>query len=281
MTGFQNFTNIFAATQRAHMEYFDGLNPPKKCIGTGFWVMTERNNLLFVTNRHNVDASLSLSTEKYSLTKFEVDNRLIKQSTNQIYQDTDLLDITKWTKYTCGEEINNSCPDVIVFLMPIDCKFSIPADGDYGNAHIPQGILANSDFINNSLQAGDSCHFIGFPGLQRINPKYDLPISRNCNISSLPTIDYHLESGTKTSDTCLVNGLSFGGSSGSPVFSYPKGIKIGAGLKYSGNGNSYVEPRLIGIMSGHWDEQYTKEHTGLSYFTKSTSILKLIEAHGL
>ena len=58
-----------------------------------------------------------------------------------------------------------------------------------------------------------------------------------------------------TTETCLVNDLSFEGSSGSPVLTYPKGIKTGNGLI----GGNYIEPRLIGIMSGHWDDKLSKD----------------------
>ncbi|MFX9181044.1 hypothetical protein ABTN76_20040, partial [Acinetobacter baumannii] len=80
--------------------------------------------------------------------------------------------------------------------------------------------------------------------------------------------------------TCLVTGLSFGGSSGSPVFTYEVGFNCPEGIKYSGR---YVEPKLIGIMSGHWFDKIPEKfnHKGISYFTKATSILSLIADYGL
>jgi hypothetical protein len=45
--------------------------------------------------------------------------------------------------------------------------------------------------------------------------------------------------------------------------------------------NSYVKPKVLGIMSGHWWDEEPPEgmfyHSGLSYFTRSTAILELID----
>jgi hypothetical protein len=71
------------------------------------------------------------------------------------------------------------------------------------------------------------------------------------------------------------------------VFTFERGIKTGEGL----DGGRYTEPQLIGIMSGHWNEgepgpsgnnmASKKSHSGLSYFTKSSAILDLIEKNKL
>ena len=72
----------------------------------------------------------------------------------------------------------------------------------------------------------------------------------------------------------LVSGLSFSGSSGSAVISHEKGIRLGVGL----SGSNYVEPKLVGIMSGHWwndEKQDAFQHSGLSYLTSSIAIIDL------
>ena len=70
----------------------------------------------------------------------------------------------------------------------------------------------------------------------------------------------------------LFRSLSFSGSSGSPVISHEKGIPGISG---------YVEPKILGIMSGHWWDEEPESgmffHSGLSYFTRVTSIRELVE----
>jgi hypothetical protein len=77
----------------------------------------------------------------------------------------------------------------------------------------------------------------------------------------------------------LVSGLSFSGSSGSPVFNHPKGSSPGGNVV----DRSYVPSKIIGIMSGHFwenpdDPPEMFRHSGLSYLTQSTAILALIAA---
>jgi hypothetical protein len=102
----------------------------------------------------------------------------------------------------------------------------------------------------------DSLFFVGFPGRLRTGATYDLPIARSCTIASIPQIDYSMEDKTiLTSNTCLVGGLSFGGSSGSPVFMEKNG-----------------QIELLGIMSGHLPSDvigsdWPNQHPGLSYLT--------------
>lgn len=112
----------------------------------------------------------------------------------------------------------------------------------------------------------DHLYFVGFPGKLRKSPKYDLPIVRSCTLASFPYVDYSEEDDSiATQETCLVEGFSFGGSSGSVVIRET-------------NGN----PEIMGIMTGHfWENSWGKSHAGLSYFTKSSSISNLITQNGL
>jgi hypothetical protein len=132
-----------------------------------------------------------------------------------------------------------------------------------------------------TLQITDGASFIGYPGL-RGRPWWDqaaeLPIARIATIASIPTTEYRNDA-VKTTDVMLVSGLSFSGSSGSPVFNHPKGSPAGGNAA----DRSYVPSKIIGIMSGHFwenpdDPPEMFRHSGLSYLTKSTAILALIAA---
>ncbi len=126
----------------------------------------------------------------------------------------------------------------------------------------------------------DAASFIGFPkpdGQPWWDTRANEPIARMMSIASLPRqafVNTNLGL-TGEEDVVLANGLSFGGSSGSPVILHSKGIKLSGPL----TGGDYVPAKLIGIMSGHrMDGSKVPPmlaHTGISYFTRSTSVLEL------
>jgi hypothetical protein len=264
--GFNNFQKMLAIVQKIHITFRDDIGNSKSGTGTGFWVKTNREKFIFVTNKHNIDPSLNEEYKRLSLRNLILDFRSSDSSDPAL--SIIKHDITYWKIY---KNESPDSPDVAIiefggFLMP---NLSLP--------WLPQSYLANEEYFINELEFGDPCHFTGFPGNARNQSKYDFPILRSCFISSWPRIDYFEEDRhLKTSEIFLVNGLSFGGSSGSPVFSYERGIKVGEGL----TGGQYRESRLVGIMSGHWNEK-NNTHSGLSYVTKSSAILDLIEKNNL
>lgn len=273
---------IFSVVQKINITFVSGIGNVKNVVGTGFWIYSNNNKMLFITNKHNLVPGMH-GFDDYRLVALKIDYRHFNPSLQMPFADTYDLDATDWEKYY-GEDSDS--PDIAILKMPEGLQMINPTD-PHVHPYCNESLLAEASFYQHSLKVGDNCHFIGFPSHQRDNPLFDLPISRNCNISSLPLIDYYLENvrGVKTKEICLVGGFSFGGSSGSIVFSYPKGLKLGAGLSMSG-GSNYVVPRLIGVMSGHWSEPVSdyfnkSAHTGLSYFTKSTAILDLMQKNNL
>ena len=129
--------------------------------------------------------------------------------------------------------------------------------------------IAHSEYFNNELKPVDSVTFVGFPkgDFDLLN---NLPIARNANIASAPHLRFKNEA--VEGDLILVAGMSFGGSSGSPVYSLPVG---NPGLGFG----RVLIPKLIGIMSGHLNGE--RGHKGLSYFVKSTKISDTIKEHNL
>jgi hypothetical protein len=124
----------------------------------------------------------------------------------------------------------------------------------------------------------DAASFIGFAGnkdSQWWDQLWRLGIARTVNIASVPGIPF-THADLKTSDVTLVAGLSFSGSSGSVVILHEKSLKVGDGLVNP----HYVPPKVIGIMSGHWWDIGAEPglflHSGISYFTRSSSVLSLL-----
>ena len=252
-------------------------NPLKKVTGTGFFVSNDKNRLFFITSKHNLDPSLKLGNDTtYKLTKISL--RLRKK------YDSFLLLETKWIPLKNCDSIKHSlCCDVsAIYNFEIDDSEKINIH-EYQPNPFPFSEIADSGYFNKNISMMDQASFIGFPGEKNgwWDQEGDFPIARTVNIASYPKKAFKNAS-VKTGDAVLVSGLSFSGSSGSPILFHQKGIFINPSQNIEIKNDGYVPPKIIGIMSGHWwDETSTPEmfkhtHSGLSYFTKSTAICDLI-----
>jgi len=269
---------IFAVT-RLKVRFEDGLNAPIAISGTGFWIKSNRNKQLLITNKHNLDPKLKLgSATRYSLTHVEV--QLRKIGLNQHFEETEFVPISNVAN--CIKFSSNA--DCAIIVEPQYVNRPV----DYSHNNIMQNDIAEQSLLNDKVQMMDIASFVGFPGDNRTewwDQRWNLPVARLVNISSWPSIPY-TNVDVITADTMLVSGLSFSGSSGSPLFLHQKGLKPTTGDIII-NDDNYVEPKILGIMSGHWwlDEANTpqlfKRHSGLSYVTRSTSILDLINQYSL
>lgn len=146
--------------------------------------------------------------------------------------------------------------------------------------------LGDLRFVRDELAPMDTCYFIGFPGTKKSQtksrktlPHYDtvhgLPIARQAIVASMTTKFFENQDLTAAMATRLVSGLSFSGSSGSPVFTPALGIPPNDLIT-----GPYREAKLVGIMSGHLttDAKIADyEHAGLSYFASSSVVLDLIK----
>jgi len=260
---------VAARVTRIRTAFNDDIgNPAKIGTGTGFWLKTEEDKYLLVTNRHNVDPHLLFNDpDGWKLTSVEVELRWV--------EDEDANDPTKGhTDFLKVSDFESR-----LFLSLNDCALlADPFDerpqqyAHQGMSHFQEQDLAAEQDLADEMVMLDPVFFIGFPNTWW-DQQRTLPIARTANVASMGTYHNHA---IKTGDVCLVTGLSFGGSSGSPVVKTPK--HIGAG-----HFDSYFQPpRLVGVMSGHFpfkeqDCPGMPLHAGLSYFTRSTSIIQLVE----
>lgn len=245
-------------------------------MGTGFFLLKD-NDLILVTNRHVVQPWYSHNEYNgYSITKFEIESY-------QKYDDDGIPIDFKCTSISNYDEFmfsNNIYDDVACLINPKGGEFII-------SSHIPYDYLADKEWINNKLCVCDSIAYPGFPMFyDKIN---NSPIFRMGTIASDPRFDYSGSEDGKSSDRIAYEGFSSGGSSGSPVFATQRGYRLGSGLVDEGNG-FYRESKLIGINAGHYSDYNpiiingntessisSKQHSGISYFYKSTIIRKIIE----
>lgn len=254
---------------RLGAQFADDIGNQKTISGTGFWLL-DGNDDIFVTNKHNVDPTIIFGDDtNLKLNRFEIELRL--------FQDNLPTSSTKFFEVINVSLCIKRAPsaDVAVIRNP---SYSNPTDQYRHGRVLKVGDLADQRFLEDKVQIMDVASFIGFPG-KGMNKWWDqawnFGIARSVNIASLPGIPF-AHSDVKTTDVTLVSGLSFSGSSGSVVILHEKSIKPGAGLANP----SYVPPKILGIMSGHWPEPGPTPamflHSGLSYYTRSTSIINVL-----
>ncbi|WP_409478694.1 hypothetical protein [Pseudobdellovibrio sp. HCB154] len=262
-------------------EYSSGKNiQPKRCRGTSFVMsaMAPGKNVpsgqsFLVTNRHNVDyyAFGGDNPDDLRLTKIIVHLR---------WRNGD-------EPIVCRVEIE---PDALIWIDPnpyndialIEFKYKKidnPAGPVYMRGNFWENRVSGDTSIDR-LPLGGRLFFIGFPG-HMWDHRNSLPILREAVVSSDAHFDYSAKN-QPNARRVLVSGMSFSGSSGSPVF-------------YQGLEGLLI---FIGVMTGHFAIQTTKgvltwhleaeeldsgapnnhgSHAGLSYFIKSSVILDIRE----
>lgn len=267
---------------RLKTTFVDSLGNKPKGIATGFWVLTEIGNRIFVTNKHSLDISMKYSSkEKFDFIALELELR--KKKNDNFMPETEFFYVSlEATKIIYGEKT-----DLALIVNP-------GLQGDIRNFGVQ--FLKLSDwgpdeefFIKRSRIASD-VSFVGFP-MNLFDSKWKLPIARHAIIASVSEI-YFSHDNISSEGIILVSGLSFEGGSGSPVFSSSRGQRINCDVGFV-ESDDYCPQKLLGIMTGHLqlqsetkeyitkkEESFTR-HTGLSYFTKSLYLINLIKNNNL
>jgi hypothetical protein len=281
MTGFSQ--DVAFAIARIRTEFIDDIGNKKSGTGTGFWVEVTPGRNVFVTNKHNVDPVLFVRNIH---DRFFTDNcQLIEVS----------IELRHFPSNDQGKHFSsdtqffavNSFESCLQCHQTADCAILLaPTFKDLAADYEPCSIvkkeqhLAEKSWLETKMMMMDMASFIGFPGKGGRawwDTEWNLPIGRFATIASRSDIPFTNQQ-IKTANVTLVSGLSFSGSSGSPVILHEKGIQVNVAHFSGGN---YTPPMIVGIMSGHVNEKDPDlpellQHTGLSYFTRSDSILELL-----
>lgn len=232
----------------------------KDINGTCFFVKNTNDEIFLITNRHMLDFYYNRQNER----SFNIS--YIKATGKKYSPTTDLPDseisLNIIPNITFDEDVNN---DVVCIKNP-----RVLNSGDVTISYtISNALLANEEDFQKRLSI---CDFLAFPGYP---PGYDLggnrPILRTGTISSDPRYDYSYDDNER--GACVAyEAFSFGGSSGSPVFAVQKGPEPGPGISFPG----FRRLMLVGINAGHLQLGADGQHSGISYFYKSTVIDRLI-----
>jgi len=227
----------------------------EKKYGSGFFV-TRGSKIFFITNRHMV--AFIQSDNNFFLRQFVAENRYCRTSS------------------TLPTEIGTySFRDSDCFVFPDDPKIDLACYQLLPNNietrekgtlafYVPFDFLADDAFLQ-QLSICDSIALSGYPHKKE-------PVLKTGTIASDPRFDYIVDENTSGSIVAY-DGFSSDGASGGPVFSFQKGIAVAPPLS-----GFYREAKCIGINVGHYQNTAfgVELHTGISFFLKSTEIIKLI-----
>lgn len=257
---------IFSVTQ-IKMAFHNEIGEVRSAVGTGFFLRTEAGTPVFVTNKHNLDPSLMLGPN-YTLSSVSI---LLRE-----YDDTNFTKKTKFVDVDIlhSNIIHSQDEDVSAIIAP--SFINQPPSFNFYTINRKDN-LADQTFFESKVFIMDLVSFLGYPG-KGASKWWDLSwnssIARLGSIASWPHEPF-TNPDIKTTDVTLVTGLSFSGSSGSLVMLHEKGIPPGVITD-----TRYTPEKIIGIMSGHWWESEKEpkmfHHSGLSYYTRSTAIIKLL-----
>lgn len=262
---------------RLEAHFVDEIGNSKMIAGTGFWMSSPCDKAVFITNQHNLVLGYYKEEYKnYSLKNLEIELR--------DYSVNKFSPIPKMFPVFSYESILSPMADVAILH---DVKFSGPLENFRSITPNALQWLADDSFFQNYCGITQEISFLGFP-----HGKYDedgnLPIAGHAIFASIPNRSFKNQH-IKTEDIVLVDGRSFKGSSGSPVITFPRGLSIRVDRGGPVKTGDYCPQKIVGIMSGHlhqdgrWiaDIDQKREdflnHSGKSYFTRSTSILKLFD----
>lgn len=240
---------------------------PVDAFGTAFFLRNKRDELSLVTNRHMIDLQYPVPHPEHP------DHRLHqlllrgKQSLGSPALPTANIEAA----LSLDAEILTSpthANDVACVIKPK--LFMVSPRSGMIDFHIPYDWIATKDDFDNKLSV---CDFVAYPGYPEWHDTLnERPILRTGTLSSDPRADY-ARGGVYSGECVAFEAFSSGGSSGSPVFALQKGIQPGPGLKFP----AFRRPLFIGINAGHMRAAENNEHSGISCFYKSTTILDIID----
>ena len=77
---------------RIKSSFEDSIGNTPTGYGTGFWCLTEKQNKIYVTNKHNVDCNIKFRSKKlFDLTDIQIELR--KNKENRFFSETEFFSV--------------------------------------------------------------------------------------------------------------------------------------------------------------------------------------------
>jgi hypothetical protein len=258
---FHSLDQRFLYTAHKIVVTFNDYGLPKTGQGTCFFVDRADGRVALVTNRHVLDAGYkNRAKSHWTISRVRISGFLPPDFRN--FECTVLLEPATFP--------TSQLEDVAAATVIKTIEGSWLGHVNYGVQNIPREMLLSEDDFS-QLFLADIVLFPGFPGWH--DQLEGRPIMRRGSLSSDPKHNY-LGPGMQVGGRVLAyEAFSFGGSSGSPVFLAPFGVRLND--EQPGN---YRPPKLIGVNGGHLlTRDGNRHHSGISYFFRSTIISELLQ----
>jgi hypothetical protein len=263
---------------RAQVLFADSAGAEKSILSTGFWLLTRCKREVFVLNRHTLDVGYQRDEYKdFSLKRIEIELRDISFGKD--------CPISRMCLVGSYEHVYSEDADVVILF---DIQFGDKPEGFSWQCLNASEWLADDAFFKKYCGITQEISFVGFP-----HGKYDeeghFPIAGHAIVSSVPTRSFKSRF-IKSNDIILVEGKSLSGSSGSPIITFSRGLRVNVDVGGPVETADYCPQKLLGIMSGHLEHEGNQffhpnprlvdslNHSGKAYFVRSTSILKLLDS---
>jgi hypothetical protein len=231
--------------------------------GTCFFVYVD-NFPYLVTNRHVIDPSYK--EPKYKNLKMK-DLLIEGYFTDELWHQVRVNNCTFFTPEKWDEDLV-----VAILLGNQTMSPSPPAEKNLWPRvnGFDQTTIASQSWLDSNLKVCDAVAFPGYPPFHDWNGIR--PIMRMGSIASDPTSDYCWESGQSPARRVAYEAMSFNGSSGSPI------IVTQTELDPNRPGQVHRTFKIVGVNAGHVkvDQDQSKQHSGISYFFKSSAVDDLL-----
>lgn len=234
--------------------FFDDSGNEKSSSGVAFFLNANGGKIYLVTNRHVLDAGYSDQRKAYWALK--------------------RINISGYCRDTFHPFKISIAPENLIFPNNENEDLSILNLSDiYRNGDIPDVTMINISYLARleDYKSVDISDVVAFPVY---HGETDHPVMRTGWVASDPSRDFIGHGLRNEARRIAIEGFSWGGYSGSPVFTLDRGISAGDGITYGGG---FRGSKLIGVNAGHIKvADGSGAHAGLSYLIKSSVILELI-----
>lgn len=245
--------HLYSATKVS--VYFEEYGNQKSASGTAFFLKTRAGKLYLVSNRHVFDAGYSDTRKK---------NWTLVKVVAAGYCDGSFLPF----------EISFIPPKI---LFPINEHEDVAAL-DLSAVNIEGTVPGNVIQVEESYLAADAdfpevdiSDIVAFPVYHGTSNQ---PVIRTGWVASDPSENFIGHGLNGNARRIAIDGFSWGGYSGSPVFTLDRGLQSGAGVTYGGG---FRGSKMIGVNAGHIKvADGSGAHAGLSYLIKSNVLIELL-----
>lgn len=234
-------------------------------VGTGFFVKKD-DTLFFLTAAHVIGETHTqpLKRKDKVIKSCKLEVFVVNFETSAYHQKANEIQCKPDDFVVCQNENDLACVHI-----PINSDISYLRYVNFKD-------LATETELDN-YNAGEPTYLSGYPPMSADLfevGKTNIPIMRQSVFANLPARGFKIP-GKLGNDYSYLDAFALGGFSGSPIICPQIGLNPNSDNVIKTK--RYEPKRIVGMLVGSVFEEKNKDHSGLSYFVRSPSIIKLIE----